>query len=39
MKNEMCRLTHKNAGGVAFEYVILEYEQALVLGEVTEVLD
>ena len=39
MKNEMCSLTHKNAGGVAFEYVILEYEQALVLGTVTEVLD
>ncbi len=39
MKNEMCSLTHKNAGGVGFEYVNLESEQALVLGEVTEVLD
>ena len=39
MKNEMCALTHKNAGGVGFEYVVLEYGQALVLGEVTEVLD
>ncbi len=39
MKNEMCTLTHKNAGGVGFEFVCLEYEQALVLGDVTEVLD
>ena len=39
MKNEMCTLTHKAAGGVGFEFVVLEYEQALVLGEVTEVLD
>ena len=39
MKNEMCSLTHKNAGEVGTEFVCLEFEQALVLGEVTEVLD
>ena len=29
----------KPCGGCGFEYVCLEYEQALVLGDVTEVLD
>ena len=38
MKNEMCSLTHKNAGGVGYQWAVLGHDIALSLGEVNEIL-
>ena len=39
LKNgDIVNLQHKNAGGVGFQYALLEFQQVLSLGEVPEVL-
>ena len=35
---DIVNLQHKNAGGVGFQYALLEFQQVLSLGEVPEVL-
>ena len=37
-KGDIVGFQHKNAGGVGFQYALLEYQQVLSLGEVPEVL-
>ena len=39
LKNgDIVNLQHKNAGGVGFQYALLEFQQVLFLGEVPEIL-